>query len=240
VKIDILTLFPEAFTSVLQFSLLKKAVDRGLLKITVEDIRQWTQDKHKTADDSPYGGGVGMVLLADPVMQALEKLKRKNSQVVAFTPRGKKLTPARARQLARSPHLILVCGHYEEIDQRFYQLSGAEEISIGDYVLSGGEIPAMVLVDAVARFIPGVVGKAASVAEDSFENGLLDYPHYTRPAEYRGKKVPPDLMSGNHKAIGRYRRKEALRQTLFRRPDLFARAEISKIDRVLLQEIILE
>jgi tRNA (guanine37-N1)-methyltransferase len=181
-----------------------------------------------------------MVLLADPILQTLKKLKRKNSHVVVFTPRGKQLTSARARQMASLPHLILVCGHYEEIDQRFYQMSGAEEISIGDYVLSGGEIPALVLIDAVSRFVPGVVGKTDSVIQDSFENGLLDYPHYTRPAKYKGEKVPAELMSGNHKAIECYRRKAALRQTLFRRPDLFAKAKLNQTDRKLLQEIILE
>ena len=239
-RIDILTLFPGAFESVLKTSLLGKALERGLLNVVASDIRQYTHDKHKTADDSPYGGGVGMVLKAEPVTQALENLKKKNSKVIVLTPRGKKLTQNKVKALAKEKHLILVCGHYEEIDERFYEMSGAEEISIGDYVLSGGELPAMVLVDAVARFIPGVVGKQESVESDSFSDGLLDFPHYTRPEDFRGRKVPQVLMSGDHKKINRYRRKEALRKTLFNRPDLLAKAEINKEDRALLQEILLD
>lgn len=239
-RIDILTLFPGAFESVLKTSLLGKALERGLLNVEACDIRQFTNDKHQTADDSPYGGGAGMVLKAEPVTQALENLKTKDSKVIVLTPRGKKLTQNKVKALAKEKHLILVCGHYEEIDERFYEISGAEEISIGDYVLSGGELPAMVLVDAIARFIPGVVGKQESVECDSFSDGLLDFPHYTRPEDFRGHKVPEVLMSGDHKKIKRYRRKEALRKTLFNRPDLLAQAEINKEDRALLQEILMD
>ncbi|MBU0687776.1 MAG: tRNA (guanosine(37)-N1)-methyltransferase TrmD [Candidatus Margulisbacteria bacterium] len=239
-RIDILTLFPGAFESVLQSSLLGKALERGLLNVNISDIRKFTTDKHKTADDSPYGGGVGMVLKAEPVMQALENLKNKNSKVIVLTPRGKKLTGRMARKLAQEKHLILVCGHYEEIDDRFYQESKAEEISIGDYVLSGGEIPALVLIDTVARFIKGVVGKEKSVEGDSFENALLDFPHYTRPADFRGRGVPPTLMNGNHSQIDKFRRKESLRLTFFRRPDLLGEANLGKDDRALLQEILLD
>jgi tRNA (guanine37-N1)-methyltransferase len=239
-QIDILTLFPGAFASVLQSSLLGKALEKRLLTVNLVDIRAYTTDRHKTADDSPYGGGAGMVLKAEPVMQALDNLIKKNSKVVILTPRGKALTQTKIKSLAREKHLILLCGHYEEIDERVYAWPEAEEISVGDYVLSGGEIPALVLVDAVARFIPGVVGKTASVEHDSFGEGLLDFPHYTRPLEVKHQKVPEVLVSGNHQSIARFRRKAALRQTLFKRPDLFAAAALDKTDQELLQEIWLE
>lgn len=225
--IDILTLFPEMFQGPISESLLKKAQDKGLLSLNIVNLRDFTTDKHKTADDTPYGGGAGMVMKVDVVVHCLAglgtKFDNRNSKaehrIILMTPRGKTLTQGKVRELAGCKHLTLICGHYEGIDERICDYID-EEISIGDYVLTGGELPAMVLIDAIARHIPGVVKEAASVENDSFSSGRLDYPCYTRPEEFEGKKVPEILLSGNHKEIARWRAEQALRITRERRPDL--------------------
>lgn len=218
-KFDILTLFPEMFQGPLDESLLKKAQEKGLLSFNVVNIRDFTTDKHKTADDTPYGGGAGMVMKVAPLAAAISKLKDQNSKIILMCPSGQPLTQRKVNSLAKEKHLILICGHYEGVDERVRDYVD-EEISIGDYVLTGGEIPAMVLIDAVARQIPGVVKEAESVKKDSFYNGLLDYPSYTKPEVFEGKRVPKVLLSGNHKEIERWRGEQALKRTKKRRPDL--------------------
>lgn len=220
--IDILTLFPGMFQGSLDESLLKKAREKGLLSFKVVNIRDFTSDKHKTADDSPYGGGSGMVMKVEPIAKAISKLRTPDSKLILMCPTGKVLTQEKVKELAKEKHLILVCGHYEGVDERVRDYVD-EEISIGNYVLTGGEIPAMVLIDAVARQIPGVVKEEESVKKDSFYNRLLDYPSYTRPEEFEGKKVPEVLLSGNHAEIEKWRKEQALEKTKQRRPDLLNR-----------------
>ncbi len=234
--VDILTLFPEMFQGPLNESLLKKAQEKGLLSLNIVNLRDFTTDKHKTADDTPYGGGAGMVMRVEPIARAKSKLQTSKSKIILMCPSGKLLTQDKIKELAKEEHLIILCGHYEGVDERVRDMVD-EEISIGDYVLTGGELPAMVLVDAVARHIPGVVKEEESVKKDSFYEGLLDYPSYTKPEEFEGKKVPDVLLSGHHAEIERWRRKEALKRTLYRRPDLLAKAELSEEDRKLLSEI---
>jgi tRNA (guanine37-N1)-methyltransferase len=237
-RVDILTLFPEMCRGPLSASLLKKAQDKGLLSLKIIDLRDFTTDKHKTADDTPYGGGAGMVMMAGPIAAAILKLKAQSSKVIFMCPTGTPLTQAKVNELAKEERLVILCGHYEGIDERARALVD-EEISIGDYVLTGGELPAMVLVDAVARQLPGVVKEKESVRQDSFYEGLLDHPSYTKPEEFEGEKVPEVLLSGHHAEIDRWRRKEALRRTLERRPDLLARTELKEGDNKLLEEIFL-
>ena len=238
-KIDILTLFPEMFQGPLNESLLKKAQEKGLLSLKMVNIRDFTTDKHKTADDTPYGGGPGMVMKVEPIARALSRVTGHGSRVVLMCPTGRPLNQEEIEVLAKQEHLIIICGHYEGIDERVRDLVD-EEISIGDYVLTGGEIPAMVLVDAVARQIPGVVKEEDSVKKDSFYEGLLDYPSYTKPEELEGKCVPEVLLSGHHAEIDRWRRKQALKRTFFLRPDLLAKAVLREDDGKLLEEIIME
>lgn len=238
-RIDILTLFPEMFQGPLNESLLKKAQEKGLLSLSVINLRDFTTDKHRTADDTPYGGGPGMVMKVDVIAAAISKVKSQKSKVFLMCPAGKVLTQERIKELAREKHLILLCGHYEGIDERVRELVN-DEISIGDYVLTGGEIPAMVLVDAVARQVPGVVKEEESVKKDSFYEGLLDHPSYTKPEEFEGKKVPEVLLSGHHAEIERWRRKESLRRTLERRPELLAKADLSAEDRGMVEELLTE
>ncbi len=242
-RIDIVTIFPDAFAP-LRVSMLARAVDRGLLDITVWDLRQFATDRHRQVDDEPYGGGAGMVMKVEPFFAAVDAIRTAapgaTPRVILMTPQGERLTQALVEDLARSEHLLVLCGHYEGIDERVAEGLRAAEISIGDYVLTGGELPAMVLVDAVARLVPGVVGDAASVAVDSFAGGLLDYPHYTRPAEFRGMKVPAVLLSGDHAAIRRWRQRQRLRRTLLRRPDLLTAAALSDEDRRMLEDLELE
>ena len=226
------------FQGPLSASLLKKAQDKKLLTVNLVDLRDFTTDKHKTADDSPYGGGAGMVMKADVIAKAIARGQGPGARIIYMCPTGKLLTQERAKQLAKEERLVILCGHYEGVDERVKGLID-EEISIGDYVLTGGELPAMVLVDAVARHVPGVVKEADSVANDSFFAGLLDYPSYTKPEEFDGQKVPDVLLSGHHAEIERWRRKETLRSTLYRRPDLLAKAELSDADHQLLEEVIL-
>lgn len=226
------------FDGPLRESILRRAQDKGLITVGVHDLRTWTHDRHRVVDDVPYGGGAGMVLKPEPVFEAVESLRHgPESLVVALTPQGLPFSQRMASELARLPHLILVCGRYEGFDDRIPQGLHALELSIGDFVLSGGEIPALVVLDATIRLIPGVLGDETSAQTDSFSTGLLEHPHYTRPAAFRGMGVPEVLLSGDHAAIARWRRKQALRRTRERRPDLLGRAKLSDGDRALLAEI---
>ena len=236
---DILTLFPGMFAGVFEESIIKRARQAGLLTIALHNIRDYAEGKHRITDDTPYGGGGGMIMKPEPIFAAVEAVLGEELgrvPVILLTPQGRLLSQQVARELARHPRLLLICGRYEGVDERVHRYLATEEISIGDYVLSGGEIPAMVLVDAVTRLLPGVLGDPAATFEDSHAEGLLEYPHYTRPAEFRGYAVPPVLLSGNHAEIARWRRQEALRRTWQRRPDLLPHARLSDQDRALLQQ----
>ena len=236
-QIDVLTLFPEMFQGPLSESLLKKAQQKGLLSLNTVNLRDFASDKHKTTDDTPYGGGTGMVMKIDVVAKALESREQNvERKSIMLCPTGRKLTQEKVNELAKVKHLVLLCGHYEGIDARVRDLVD-EEISIGDYVLTGGEIPAMVLIDAVARQIPGVVKEADSVQQDSFFAGLLDHPSYTKPEKFGDNSVPNVLLSGNHAEINRWRRKESLKLTLERRPELLAKANLNKTDKRILNEL---
>jgi tRNA (guanine37-N1)-methyltransferase len=219
-RIDVLTIFPAIFESPLRESLLGRARDAGILDIRVHDIRDHTTDRHRQVDDEPFGGGPGMVMKPDPVFAAFEALEEGPKRVILLSPSGRRLNQHLVRELSGKPWLVLICGRYEGIDERVVEGLPAEEVSIGDYVLSGGEIPALVVLDAVARLVPGVVGRADSLAIESFEDGLLDHPHYTRPRDYRGMEVPEVLLSGNHVEIERWRQEAALEKTRRNRPDL--------------------
>ena len=235
-RIDVLTLFPEMFPGALRASLLGKAQDRGLVSVHVWNLRDFTTDVHHTTDDAPYGGGAGMVLKAEPIFAAVDRLRGLNSceRIVLLTPQGRPLTHAVAGELSAATDMVLLCGRYEGVDQRVVDHLVTDEISIGDYVLGGGELPALVVIEAVTRLVPGVVGNAESVATDSFSDGLLGVPQYTRPDTFRGWTVPDVLRSGNHAAIERWRRQQALAKTQRMRPDLLARADLSEEDRAML------
>ena len=221
-KIDILSLFPEYFRSPFDESIIKRAREAGIIDIRLTNIRDYSENRHRRVDDRPYGGGPGMVLMPGPVTQAIRAVKQENSWIVLLSPQGKTLSAEKCRQLAQKEHLVLICGHYEGIDER--ALSEVhEEISIGDYVLTNGCAAALVVIDATVRFIPHVLGHALAAQEDSFENGLLDCPHYTRPEVYKGQQVPQVLLSGDHKKIAEWRRGRALEKTMRNRPDLLQR-----------------
>ncbi len=236
-RIDILTLFPEMLAGPLQASLLGKALSDGRMEVALTNIRDFATDRHNTVDDSPYGGGAGMVMKCEPLFAAVESLKTRNSlkRVILMSPRGERLTQAKVRELAQLPDLVLICARYEGVDERVSQALVTEEISIGDYVLSGGELPALVLVEAMSRMIPGVIGDWESVETDSFYQGILGAPQYTRPPVFRELEVPGVLRDGNHAAIRRWRRREALRATRARRPDLLI--DLEPEDKKLLAEI---
>ncbi|TDA65640.1 MAG: tRNA (guanosine(37)-N1)-methyltransferase TrmD [Clostridia bacterium] len=219
-RIDILTIFPQMFTGPLTESIIKRAREKGLVDIVLVNIRDYSPDRHGSVDDYPYGGGAGMVMRPEPVFLATEAVRRENSRVILLSPQGSLLRQEKVRELATCPHLVLICGHYEGLDERIREYLVDEEISIGDYILTGGELPAMVVVDAVVRLIPEVLGASASLEEESFSHGLLEYPQYTRPRDFRGMKVPEVLLSGNHQEVARWRREQAVRRTLARRPDL--------------------
>lgn len=221
-KIDILTIFPEMFEGPFKESIIKRAQEKKLVEIKIHDLRDWTEDKHKTVDDKPFGGGPGMIMKVEVIDKALKDLKLKNSKVILLTPQGKIFKQKVAQELNKIKHIILICGHYEGFDERIREHFADEEISIGDYVLTGGEIPAMVVVDSVVRLIPGVVGNEKSTKDESFSPpaGGLEYPQYTRPADYKGKKVPEVLLSGNHKEIDKWRKEQAKKRTKIRRPEL--------------------
>jgi len=220
VRIDVFTLFPDIFESPLRESLLGKAIEAGILDVRVHDIRDSTTDKHRQVDDEPYGGGPGMVMKPEPVFAAVDSLGDGQKRVILLSPAGRRLDQALARELSLEPWLVLVCGRYEGVDERVVEGLPAEEVSIGDYVLSGGEIPALALIEAVTRLVPGVVGKEESLDRESFEQGILDHPHYTRPQEFRGMSVPDVLLSGNHAEVERWRREAAVEKTRRNRPDL--------------------
>ena len=221
-RVDVLTLFPGIFAGPLDQSILLKARDAGLLSVEVHDLREFAGGKHRVTDEPPFGGGGGMVMKPEPIFAGVESLKERfgPGKVVLLSPQGERLTSALARRLAEVGHLILVCGRYEGVDQRVADHLADLEVSIGDYVLTGGELPALVLIDAVARFLPGVLGDPLASSRDSFEDGLLEAPQYTRPREFRGHTVPEVLLSGDHAAIERWRREEAVRRTRLKRPDL--------------------
>lgn len=243
--IDILTLFPEMFEGPLSASIVKRARDAGLVEIRVRNIRDWTHDRHHVADDCPYGGGAGMVMKVEPLVEAIEAVKAEGEArglegsraVVLMSPAGRPYGQQTAIRFSGLEHLILVCGHYEGVDERVRDLAIEEEISIGDYVLTGGELPALAVVDSVVRLLPGAVGNPDSIRQESFWAGVLDYPHYTRPEEFRGLKVPDVLLSGHHAEIEKWRRRKSLERTLQRRPDLLDRAKLTAEDRRLLDEI---
>ena len=227
VRFDVLSLFPAMFTGPMQESILKRAQADGRIAIEVHDIRNWTTDRHRTADDTPYGGGAGMVLRAPPLVAAYESLPAvEGRRVLLMAAGGRPFDQAMAHQLAKSPQVILICGHYEGIDERAIEEIGAEPVTIGDYVLTGGELPAMVIIDSVSRLVDGVID-AASIAQESFGDGLIEYPHYTRPAGFRGRGIPDVLLSGHHARIAAWRREQSIRRTAAVRPDLLRQASIA-------------
>ena len=235
---DVLSIFPEMFASPLQSSLLKRAQEKRLIDVRLCDIRQYARDKHRITDDAPYGGGGGMVMKVEPIDRALASLLPVEGQasVILLTPQGETFNQKIAEQLSCYSRIVLICGHYEGVDERVREHLADREISIGDYVLTGGELSALVVIDAVSRLIPGVVGNSESAPADSFSMGILEYPHYTRPRAYRGWQAPEALLSGNHAEIQLWRRKEALKRTWLRRRDLLEKADLSEEDMRILQE----
>lgn len=239
---EVLTLFPGILAGPLNESILRRAQEKGLCTVRLWDIRDFTEDKHRTADDSPYGGEAGMVMKPEPIFRAVEKVRETASGegvlTVLLSPQGRLFDHHAAEQLSRERRrILLLCGHYEAIDERVREALVDEELSIGDYVLTGGELAALVVIDAAVRLVPGVLGDEESAYRDSFGDGLLDHPHYTRPAEFRGMRVPEVLLSGNHDAIWKWRRRESLRSTLLKRPDLLRTAELTEEDRRLIEEL---
>ncbi len=227
-RIDVLTLFPEMFASPLGFSIVKRAQQRGLINIVLSNIRDFAKDSYKKVDDAPYGGGAGMVLRCQPVFDCLESVQKQDAnpgRVILLTPQGRKFDQSLAKEFACEERLIFIAGHYEGFDERIRLGTGALEVSIGDYILSGGELPAMVIIDAVVRLLPDALGDEDSAQNDSFSDGLLEYPQYTRPEEFKGMKVPPVLLSGNHKEIENWRKQQALEKTKKQRPDLLDKKE---------------
>jgi len=242
-RIDILCLFPEMFVSPFDQSIIKRAREQGLVNIVVHNIRDYAHDRHRTVDDYPYGGGSGMVLKPEPVFEAAEAVKNElgvsNLPVILLSPQGRLFSQVVARELALHPNLMLICGHYEGLDERVCQYLATDEISIGDYVLTGGELAALVVVDAIVRLIPGVLGSQESASNDSHSDGLLEYPQYTRPQVYRGWSVPAILLSGNHGEIAQWRRRQAILRTARRRPDLLVKANLSEEERKWISENLL-
>ena len=244
-QIHIMSLFPEMFCSVLATSIFKRAIERGLVEINLHNIRDFTHDKHHTVDDSPYGGGAGMVLKPEPIFEAVEAAEAGISAsapdsavpIILLTPQGRLFSQQVALELSKCSHLILICGHYEGVDERVRERLATDEISIGDYVLSGGELAAMVVAEAVIRLVPGVLGCEESARNDSYATGLLEYPQYTRPPVYRGWAVPEVLLSGNHAQIARWQREQAIMRTMERRPDLLDQADLSPGERELVSRI---
>lgn len=239
-KLDVITIFPEMVRHALDEGIIGRAVDREVVDIRVRDLRDFTTDRHRTVDDVPFGGGPGMVLKPEPLFRAVGAIQaeRGAGAVVLMSPQGRALAHDEAARFSRMERLIVICGRYEGVDERVVEALVTDEMSIGDYVLTGGELPALVFIDAVVRLVPGVVGDQQSVAEDSFAAGVLDHPHYTRPAEFEGRAVPPVLVSGHHGEIEKWRRRERLRRTLERRPDLLERAEgLEPADRAALDEL---
>lgn len=231
-RIDVVTIFPEAFESPLRASLLGKALQKGLVEVVVHDLRRWSEPPHNKVDDQPYGGGAGMVMMPGPVVDAVESVIQPEGLPILLSASGRPFDHASAKRLAAMTQLVIVCGRYEGLDHRIGQVLGAEELSIGQFVLSGGEFAALVVIDAVARLLPGVMGNQESLNEESFGSGLLEYPQYTRPQEFRGLKVPEVLLSGNHAEIIRWQRTQSLRQTFKNRPEMLSEAELSSEESV--------
>ena len=244
-RIDILSLFPDMFDATLGQSIVGRAQDDGFVDIKVTDFRQYTTDKHRHVDDAPFGGGAGMLLQAQPIFDAMDAIEQETKdtypkgRVILMDPAGRRFDQDFAMELALEEHLTFICGHYEGYDERIRQLV-TDEASLGDYVLTGGELAAMVMVDATVRFVPGVLGNMSSPMGDSFSNGLLEYPQYTRPADFRGMKVPEVLTSGNHEKIREWRMRESLKRTLERRPDLLKNAKLSREQQIILQDLKLD
>ena len=239
IRFDILSLFPEMFESPFNFSILKRAREKGLFDIHIHNIRDYAEDRHRVTDDAPYGGGGGMVMKVEPIDRALTSVigERNGALIVLLTPQGEPFNQAIARELSSYTRIILICGHYEGVDERVRNHLVDREISIGDYILTGGELSAMVVVDAIARLVPGVLGNDESASTDSFSDGLLEYPHYTRPADYKGWQVPEVLLSGNHREIQDWRRRESIRRTRLKRHDLLKKADLSEKDKEILESI---
>lgn len=247
-QFEVFTLLPEVFPSYLDTSILKRARERGLIQVNVHNIRDYTRDKHHTTDDQPYGGGGGMVMKPEPVFEAIETVlglasppstpeTGSNIPVILLTPQGRVFNQSIAKELSQYPRLALLCGRYEGIDERIRENLVTDEISIGDYVLTGGELPALILIDAVARLLPEVLGDPTGAEDDSHAMGLLEYPHYTRPPEFRGSKVPDVLLSGDHKKIDQWRREQALERTFRKRPDMLEKADLTKEDKKVLDKL---
>ncbi|PVE72941.1 tRNA (guanosine(37)-N1)-methyltransferase TrmD [Priestia megaterium] len=238
-KIDVLSLFPSMFDGVFGESILKKAQEKNAVELNVVNFREYSTNKHQNVDDYPYGGGAGMVLTPQPIFDAVEKLTEtaKKPRVVLLCPQGERYTQVKAEELAAEEHLIFICGHYEGYDERIREQLVTDEISIGDYVLTGGELGAMVVIDSVVRLLPDVLGNNHSAVQDSHSTGLLEHPHYTRPADFRGLTVPEVLMSGNHKKIEQWRQKESLKRTLLRRPDMLEKMELTEEQKKLVAQL---
>lgn len=240
-RVDVLTIFPEVIYCGVDYSILKRAREKGTISVFVRNIRDFAEDRHRTTDEPPYGGGAGMVMKPEPIFRAAEQVRAEywteQSRVILLSPQGELFTQEKAVELSGCPHIVLICGHYEGVDERVREHLITDELSIGDYVLTGGELAGLVVLDAVARLIPGVLGAEQSALEESFSEGLLEYPQYTRPADFRGWKVPEVLLSGHHAEIARWRRIQSLRRTLERRPDLLERARLTDEDRKILEQL---
>ena len=239
-KFDIVTIFPRLIEAGLAEGVIGRGIERRLLDVQVHDLRSYTTDRHRSVDDVPYGGGPGMVMKPEPMARAVEDIRTQRGApdcVVMLSPQGRRFTQAEAVRMSALRHVVLLCGRYEGMDERIRMLAATDELSIGDYVLSGGELPALVIVDAIGRLVPGVVGDSRSVEEDSFSRGLLDHPHYTRPAEFSGHTVPEVLLSGHHEEVRRWRKKAAIRRTLERRPELLDTAPLDDEERAMLEDI---
>lgn len=242
-QFDIVTIFPRMVEAALAEGIVKRAADRRVIELRVHDLREYTTDRHRSVDDVPFGGGPGMVLKPEPLFRAVEAIRRgfgTPGAVILTTPQGRRFTQAEAVRLSGVGHVVLLCGRYEGVDDRVRERLATDELSIGDYVLSGGELPALVIVDAIARLVPGVVGDDQSVEADSFSRGLLDFPHFTRPAEFDGHAVPDVLLSGHHGEIRRWRKRQAVQRTLERRPELLAQAVLDDEEREILRALIKE
>jgi tRNA (guanine37-N1)-methyltransferase len=239
IRFDILSIFPEMFASPLHCSIVKRAREKGLVEIHLHNIRDYAEDKHKMTDDAPYGGGGGMVMKVEPIDRALASIlpEKEGILTVLLTPQGETFSQKMAEEMSLRSRIVLICGHYEGVDERVRDHLVDKEVSMGDYILTGGELSAMIMIDAISRLVPGVLGNSESASSDSFSMGLLEYPHYTRPSDYRGWPVPEVLLSGNHREILAWRRKESLRRTYVRRPDLLEKIALSPEDRETLEEI---
>lgn len=235
-RFDVISIFPEFFESPLRVSLVSKAIDGGLLQVGIHDLRDWAPGPHRKVDDAPFGGGAGMVMTPGPVVKAVEAVRRSGGRVVLLTAGGRQLDQQTVHQLADAEQLVLVCGRYEGMDERIAAELDAQELSVGPYVLAGGEAPALVVIESVARLIPGVLGNEESLSEESFVSGLVEYPHYTRPADFRGRKVPDVLVSGDHGKVAAWRRRQALWKTFQRWPHLLADAKLSEDERMLVEQ----